>query len=490
VASLFIDGFDKYGPPGKTPNLTAGEWNSNTGVFAIQAGLSSTGNSLNISGGAGSNCSKTLGASFSRLIGGVRFEVTGSLGNAIVAFGGGQTAIRINGDGTISLLKGSSSGTVIATSSTSISTSSIHYLEWDLTFGSSAPYQLWLDGVSLFSGTATVSTASSVTTFQLGDVSAVSSVLTTFDDLYLFDTTGGANNAVLLTSPRIETQFPTSDSSVAFSFGAAILGAAYIASGVATGPGANTLAVRSWTPPVNCTLNSIAIIPNVTSGIANFKAVLYADTAGVPDTLTATGTQVTGTTGGSTLVLPFSGGQSLTAGTPYWIGFITDTSLNLDENDTSLPSRTKSNTYGSGPPSPASTTTGSQPAWVIYGNLTGTGVNWLEVAINPPPGDISYVSSATVSQEDLYGFPALSVTPTAIYTMAVKGFIKRTDTGARTISLRCKSSATDSGGSNTGQTPATSYGWMDSFFEVDPATGVAWTASGVNAATSGMKIDS
>jgi hypothetical protein len=250
------------------------------------------------------------------------------------------------------------------------------------------------------------------------------------------------------------------------------------------------LALRTWTPPVNCTLNSIAIIPNATSGIANFKATLYADTAGVPDTLTATGTQVTGATAGSTLVLPFSGGQSLTAGTPYWIGFITDTSVILDENDNSLPGRVKSNTYGSGAPSPAGTTTGSQPAWAIYGNVTGTGVNWFEVDINPPPGDISYVSSATVSQEDLYGFPALSVTPTAIYTMAVKGFIKRTDTGARTISLRCKSSGTDSGGSNTGQTPATSYGWMDSFFETDPATGVAWTASGVNAATSGMKIDS
>jgi hypothetical protein len=493
VASLFIDGFDKYGPPGIDPGLTAGEWNSKSGTFRIAAGLSSTGNALAISGGVGSNVSKTLATTYSRLIGGFRFDVTTTLGgNALCCFlsGGAQTSIRVDGAGTISLVRGAASGTVIATSSASISQNSIHYLEWDLSFGpSSQPYQLWLDGVSIISGTGNVSASSTVLQFALGDVN-VNSVGVTFDDLYLFDTTGGANNAVLLTSPRIETQFPTSDSSVAFSFGAAILGSSYIAGSTTSAPGANTLALRTWTPAVNCTLNSISIVPHVSSGIAKFKATLYADSTGAPGSLTATGTEVTGTTADATLLLPFSGGQSLTAGTPYWIGFITDTSILLDENDNSLPDFVKSNTYASGPPGPAGSMTGSQPAWAIYGNVTGTGVNWFEVDINPPPGDLSYVSSATVSQEDLYGFPALSVTPTAIYTMAVKGFIKRTDTGARTISLRCKSSSTDSGGSNTGQTPATSYGWMDSFFETDPATGMAWTASGVNAATSGVKIDS
>ena len=153
------------------------------------------------------------------------------------------------------------------------------------------------------------------------------------DDLYLFDTTTSFNNAVLNTNPRIETQFPVSDSTVQFSFGAAILGNAYSITSNTNAPGANELFLRSFTPGVNCTIASVSCVPEATSAAANFEAVIYSDSGGAPHSLLSGGSQVTGTTLGTTLTGPLTTPQSLTAGTPYWLGFITDTSVVLAEVD-------------------------------------------------------------------------------------------------------------------------------------------------------------
>ncbi len=85
---------------------------------------------------------------------------------------------------------------------------------------------------------------------------------------------------------------------------------------------------------------------------------------------------------------------------------------------------------------------------------------------------------------------ATSVTPSAIYAVAVKGYIRKSDSGARTVDLRMKSGGTDSAGTNAGQAPATTYGWLDSFFETDPNTSAAWLPANLNAATSGYKVAS
>jgi hypothetical protein len=131
-----------------------------------------------------------------------------------------------------------------------------------------------------------------------------------------------------------------------------------------------------------------------------------------------------------------------------------------------------------------------QPSWVIWGNCTGASTNWSSLNNNPAVGNLSYVSSATVGQNDLYSFPALSSTPTAIYTVAIKGNVARTDSGLRTVNMTLKSGSTISNGSNSAITPPTSYSWVDSFFDTDPNTGLAWTSTTLNAATAGPKINS
>jgi hypothetical protein len=499
MVALLIEGFDKYGPANiVTANinaaLSANEWTTAANTNTIVAGLSATGFALNL--GSQGTISKTLGANYSRLIGGLRFTSTLGGQGAMMQFidtASTQCTITLETTGIIHLRTGGIAGTDLATGAT-ISANTTHYLEWDITFGSSASYQVWLDGASLFSGTGNTRGGSSNNYANIIKLFFAAANSMTIDDLYLFDSTGSQNNAVLLTSPRIETQYPNADSSVQFSFGAAILGTASQRTTSTNAPGANKLFLRSFTPAQAGVLQSVACIPAATSAGANLKGVAYTDNAGVPNSLLTSGSQVTGTTSGTTLTGALVTPQTLSAGTAYWIGFITDTSVVLQEVDSSNTGQVATNTYGSGAPGSAPTMTTGQASWVIYGNLTGVGVNFYEEAIpsnqNQAVGDPSYVFDSVSGHEDLYNFPALSVTPSSIYAVAVKGYAKRSDSGARTVSLRMKSASTDSGGTNTGQSPGTSYGWLDSFFETDPNTSAAWTPSALNAATSGFKIDS
>jgi hypothetical protein len=498
MALLFVEGFDKYGPANTNGTaigamLTGGEWTS-TGTPAnaqIVAGLSTTGYAFLF----GSNVSigKTLATNYSRLIGGLRFS--GSLGgqSALMQLRDGATAqcsITLETNGVINLRNGAITGTILA-SGAPISANSTHYIEWDITFGNSAAYQVWIDGVSLFSGTG--DTTGSANNFA-NAILLVQAATGTFiiDDLYIFDSTGSASNAVLLNSPRVETTFPTSDSAVQFGLGAGILGSNAQRVIATNAPIAGSLVLRRFTPAVSCTLNSITIIPGATSATANYRGVVYADSGGTaPGTLMSSGTQVTGVTAVTAATLPLTTPQSLAAGTQYWLGFINDTSVILQESDGGNLGYRAANTYASGAPGTAPAMTSAQASYLLWGNLTGiSGANYYEVNQQPPPGSPSFVFDATVGHEDLYNFGALSVIPASVYAVAVKAYCQRSDSGAKTVSMRMKSSTTDSGGSSTGQTPATTYGWLTSLFPTDPNTSAPWTGAALNAATAGFKVDS
>jgi hypothetical protein len=502
VALIFVEGFDKFGGvnannAGVQALLTAGEWTSaGSSQCSIVAPLSATGQAVQIAFNSNSPLLvKTLAASYSRLIGGCRISSNLTLNNAGFGFGDAgttQCSITVNPAGTISLRAGAPSGTAIATSSATITAGSTHYIEWDITFGNSAAYQVWLDGTSIFSGTGDTTSTANNTANQISFAGqSPAGHVVTYDDLYLFDTTGSTNNAVLLTSPRVETTFPASDSAVQFAFGAGILGSTANRAGTTNAPAAGSLVLRRFTPSAAGTLNSITIMPGATSAGANYRGVAYADSGGTaPGTLLSSGTQVTGVTNGTAATLPLTTPQSLTAGTQYWIGFINDTSVLLQLSDTGTVGYRAANTYASGAPGTAPAMTSGLSSWLFWGNMTGVAVNWDEVNNQPPDGLYSYVFDATVNHEDLYGFGALSVTPASIYAVAVKGYVQRSDSGAKTVSLRTKSGASDGGGNITGQTPATTYGWLTSIFETDPATSSAWTGANLNAATSGIKVDS
>jgi hypothetical protein len=497
MAALFLDGFDKYGPPNSNSTtvvaVLGADWSTVTAPTSqIVAGLSSTGNALTT--GNSATLTKALGTNATRLIGGLRINGNLAAQVSFAQFRDGaniQCTLSLETTGAVTLRSGNNSGTILS-SAGAISGSSTHYIEWDITFGATGAYQVWLDGVSLFTGSGNTragSTNNYANTFAVFTTGAAQT--TTIDDLYIFDGTGTTNNAPLLVSPRIETTYPISDSAVQFGFGAATIGSTVSrVTGNAT-PVANSLNLRRFTPTVAATLNSISLMPTGTSATANYRGVVYADSGGVAGTLLSSGTTVTGATANAILTLPLTTPQSLSAGTPYWLGYMNDTVVNNAVADGGNAFSRAAATFTSGAPGTAPAMTVGQPSVSLWGNLTGVaGNNWYESSLQPPPGASSYVFDATVGHEDLYNFGALSAIPASIYALAVKGYIAKSDTGAKTLSLRMKSGATDSAGSLSGQAPGTSFLWLGSMFETDPNTGAAWTGTALNSATSGVHVDS
>lgn len=494
MALLFLDGFDKYG--GANTNTTsvtalmAGEWTTVNGT--IVAPLSAVGQAISIT--ANNSCTKTLATNYGRIIGGFRFSgsLVAAAGITFQDAGTAQCGVSINTTGTISIKTGGyATGTAIATSTGSVAANTTHYLEWDITIGSAGAYNVYLDGVSVLSGTGNTRTTTNNTVSGMLVGCAVGSTSYIIDDFYLFDSTGSTNNAPLLTSPRIETTFPSSDSSVAFAIGASVVGPTLPRATTSSSTGANQFRVRPVTPTRNCTLNSISAFGGTTtSSTINLRPVIYSDTAGAPGSLLSAGSTVTGITSGAVTTMPLTTPQSLTAGVQYWIGHMCDISAAsaLQVLDTTSLDRTGTSTFSSGAPGTAPATSATNST-VIWGNVSGVGVNSYELT-NPPQGAYSYVTATGVGTEDLYGFPFLSTTPQTVHAVALKANVSRSDSGARTVSMRVKSGSTDNGGSATGQTPGTSYGWIGTFFPTDPNTGAAWLPANLNAATSGIQIDS
>jgi len=362
-------------------------------------------------------------------------------------------------------------------------------LEWDITFANAGSYQLWLDGVSILSGSG--DTTGSANAFA--NVFVLQNPTVTWDDLYLFDATGTTNNAVLLTSPRIETSFPNGDGAVQFTIGPAVLGRSITLTVTNFSTGANTLYLRPFTPVRNCTLNSIGILGGSSSNASiQVRPIVYADSSGVPGTLMSAGSSITGLTAGAMHTLPLTTPQNLTAGTQYWLGWQNDTvgTFNFSTQDGSLQGRTATVTFGTSAPGTAPAMTAGIASASVWGNITNTNANFVEVNQNPPLGNSSYVYESVVGEEDLYIYPSLSTPPSNIYAVAVKANLAKSDAGAKTVSVRLKSNTTDSAGSAGTVAPGTSFAWLVSFYPTDPNGNVPWTLSALNAIQAGLRIES
>jgi hypothetical protein len=101
-------------------------------------------------------------------------------------------------------------------------------------------------------------------------------------------------------------------------------------------------------------------------------------------------------------------------------------------------------------------------------------------------GDATYVESGTVGHKDLYGYQDLTGTPAAILAVQLATVARKDDAGGRSLRAVLKSGATTANG--TTRVLGTSYALYDDRFEVDPATGTAWTKAGVDALEAGVEV--
>lgn len=497
---LFADGFDQYGPTGSvdfSSTNTAGIWTTVTGGSLVAPITLATGSAMRV-GGGGSLVSSTFTA-VSRIAGSIRLRTNTAATTAAVTVRNGATAaftIDVSEANGIRLRTGGTGGSVISTGGSYVSSTAV-VVSFDITIGASASYSVSMDGSVWLTGTGNTGNGqASVNTVVISSASSDSD----FDDLVLFDPAqAGYDSGCLTNNVVVETQFPNGDSQTQFTNDGDLVIADGVAqtgivrlTGTTNAPGAGQLYVLKIVPNISRTINSVSMIPSATSAGAKFKAVIYSDSSGAPNALLSDGNEVVGAVSGTTLTSSLVTPQSLTAGTAYWIGFYTDTSVTVRKYDnTTALGQKKANTYGSGAPATLSGMTTGQATWLIWGNCTGSAVNWVAISRNPPPGIATdQVHSSTVSQEDLFTFPALSLTADAIYTGVVLGFVSKSDAGARTVSFNMKSSSSDSTGSSSSQALLTTKRWQVSFYENDPATSAAWLQSAADSAVSGYSVAS
>jgi len=106
---------------------------------------------------------------------------------------------------------------------------------------------------------------------------------------------------------------------------------------------------------------------------------------------------------------------------------------------------------------------------------------------NPVNDDTDYVESSTTGHKDLWNHSALSGTGTSIAGIQINTMAKESDATSMTLNTLIKSGATEDAG--TGEVIASaSYKVLRRISETDPATGVAWTVSGLNAAQFGVNV--
>lgn len=499
MAVLFIDGFDKYGTPGQTYPVPMtqlmSDWTANGGGSAsIVAGLSAGGQAIQLNA-ATAWISKTFPTNAPRLVGGVRFNsnnLGGSPSFTLSDNNNNQCSVSFNVAGTISVHSGSGGGTVLATSTATFAANSTHYLEWDITIGTAANYQIWMDGASIISGNGNTRAGSSNNYANQFGLNGSASNLVTYDDVYVFDTTGTTCNAVLLNNPIVETAFPNSDSQKQWTNSATVIGPMNNL-GSSSNPNNNNMYLRLFTAPVNMTMNSITVVPAASNGATGLRPVVYASLA-TGAALLATGPATVGVVNGVPITLPLTAPLALTGGSSYAIGFM------IDSNPTTIYLADNNNrctyygaTFTSGAPS---TLPGAAGAWGTYwfwANCTGSAADYVSINNNPadPYGGYSYLSSTTVGQEELLGFTNLLTTPASVSCVAYKARVGKSDAGIHAVEVRCKSGATDTAGATAGGIiPATTFSWISNYQPTDPSTSVAWIGSGVNAAVAGPRVAS
>lgn len=103
-----------------------------------------------------------------------------------------------------------------------------------------------------------------------------------------------------------------------------------------------------------------------------------------------------------------------------------------------------------------------------------------------PPNTTDYVASSTVGHRDTYGMQDLAAMTGTIYGVQLNLAALKNDAGARSIKPLLLSGASEALGAATGL--GTSLAYTLHVQTTDPATGVAWTESAVNAMQAGAEV--
>jgi len=122
--------------------------------------------------------------------------------------------------------------------------------------------------------------------------------------------------------------------------------------------------------------------------------------------------------------------------------------------------------------------------------IPDSGSNWQRVNEHTsapyPDGDTSYVRSNTAGAQDTYDCNDLSIISGTIYGLQTNVYTRKEDTALHKIDALVRSGGTNYPGAD--KIVASGYTDFTDIWQTDPATALAWTIAGVNAAQFGQKL--
>jgi hypothetical protein len=242
-----------------------------------------------------------------------------------------------------------------------------------------------------------------------------------------------------------------------------------------------------FTPTVTGTIGSI--LANLNTGFTgNCKMSIFADTTGAAPGSIGPAAVL----GSATIVVnPVLGNNTFTFGTPvavtkgtiYWFGVSHDVTatFNCPTASGTIGRLGSAVAYASFPSASPVTSSGQYPVTSTI-NITPTNnADFVSEAFYD--GTTTYVYDGTVGDADFYNIAAIASTPASVIAVTTRGYLEKSDAGARSGAVQLKS------GAATVQSPSTSlstnWAWLWRTDTVDPNTSAAWTATAVNSVTIG-----
>lgn len=269
--------------------------------------------------------------------------------------------------------------------------------------------------------------------------------------------------------------------------------ASTIAFGINTQSGTRTLtannqyAIQQIAVTLPGTISKVTL-PFNASATGHIVMGIY-DSSGVggePGSLISNGTSnvITNPTSGNN-DFTFTTPPSVQANASYWIVVLADVNVVLKTGAGSFSLWAEVRAYTSGLDSPMGNTANTAALVGVQLVLTPAG-NFAYVQELIEDGTVSYIADSTPGDFDLYANPGLLTAPSSILGVSVRGFLGKSDAGARTGTLRIKSGSTSVDGST--QTLSTTMQNFVLFQDSDPATSAAWDATGIANLKFGPKV--
>jgi hypothetical protein len=492
MAFFFGDGIDLYALPA---DAIAGHWDSGTTGFALGAGRfsgsramvhSATGAWLVKSSGQNDAvhhivCAYQQTAAISGTTLGLYFQLTDGTTN--------QCCIVFRSDGAILLTSATPAGTVLATYTGAVTAISTWYaFEFEVVINSTTgSFTVRKNGNTTADFTATAlntrpGTNNYANKLTVGSNAAVTGA--SFDDLlWRSDPTSVAWAGDI----RCYTRMPASDAAAVWTRPSTFQMQPYAGT---TATQTLSLGTGRYTPFVSQGGTIGSVVVNMVVGYTgNMKCTIFAATSGQPGAIIQSSTAPIANPVSGANTFTFSPAVSITKGTQFFVGICSDTSATSSlANANTAPYNTaafNNNQAYAGFPVANPTGLTATNAHPVFPVVTPA-ANADAVADSFEDGVASYVSSANVNDVDLYTLTAISGTPTTVLGVVTRAYMEKSDAGTRTAAVQLKSSTTTV--ESTAAALGTTWGWVERTDVVDPATGAAWTATGVNNAQIGVIV--